>query len=64
MLMIELPTATLPLKMAAAYADADVTIRIRSNRYYPAKYRIAIQCIHPTIRPRSEYEVNIRYSPT
>ena len=48
MLTIELPTATPPLAMAAAYAEADVTIHIRSNRYYLAEYRIAI---HPTIRP-------------
>ena len=60
MLMIELPTATPSLAMAAAYAEANVTIRIRSNRYYSSEYRIAI---HPTIRPRSDYEVNIRYSP-
>ena len=59
MLMIELPTATPPLATAAAYAE--VTIRIQSNRYYSAEYQIAI---HPTIRPRSEYEANIRYSPT
>src|SRR6218665_58671 len=48
MLTIELPTATPPLAKATAYAQADVTIRIRSNRYYLAEYRIAI---HPTIRP-------------
>ena len=60
MLMIELPTATPPLAMTAAYKETDVTIRIRSNRYYSAEYRIAV---HPTIRPRSEYEANIRYSP-
>jgi len=59
MLMIELPTAT--LAMTAAYKETDVTIRIRSNRYYSAEYRIAV---NPTIRPRSEYEANIRYSPT
>src|SRR6218665_2998331 len=47
--------------MTAAYKETDVTIRIRSNRYYSAEYRIAV---HPTIRPRSEYEANIRYSPT
>src|SRR6218665_3397328 len=41
MLMIELPTATPPLAMTAAY-------------------RIAV---HLTIRPRSEYEANIQYSP-
>src|SRR6218665_1724438 len=61
MLMIELPTATPPLAMIAAYKETDVTIRIRSNLYYSAEYRIAV---HPTIRPRSEYEANIRYSPT
>src|SRR6218665_1424475 len=61
MLMIELPTATPPLAMTAAYKETDVTIRIRPNRYYSAEYRIAV---HPTIRPRSEYEANIRYSPT
>ena len=60
MLMIELPTATPSLAMAAAYAEANVTIRIRSNRYYSAEYRIAI---NPTIRPRSKYEANIRYNP-
>src|SRR6218665_2496218 len=49
------------LAKVAAYAEADVTIRIRSSHYYSAEYRIAI---HPTIRPRSEYEANIRYSPT
>ena len=59
MLMIELPTAT--LAMTAAYKETDVTIRIRSNRYYSAEYRIAV---NPTIRPRSEYEANIRYSPS
>src|SRR6218665_497587 len=59
MLMIELPTATSPLPVAAAYAEADVTIRIRSNRYYWAEYRIVI---HHTIWPPSKYEVNIRYS--
>src|SRR6218665_1676392 len=58
--MIELPTATPPLAMTAAYKETYVTIRIRSNRYYSAEYRIAV---HPTIRPRSEYEANIRYSP-
>src|SRR6218665_1797008 len=46
--------------MIAAYKETDVTIRIRPNRYYSAEYRIAV---HPTIRPRSEYEANIRYSP-
>src|SRR6218665_1715415 len=46
--------------MTAAYKETDVTIRIRSNRYYSAEYRIAV---HPTIRPRSVYEANIRYSP-
>jgi len=46
--------------MTAAYKETDVTIRIRSNRYCSAEYRIAV---HPTIRPRSEYEANIRYSP-
>src|SRR6218665_1130910 len=61
MLMIELPTATPPLVMTAAYKETDVTIRIRSNRYYSAEYRIAV---HPTIRSRSEYEANIRYSPS
>ena len=60
MLMIELPTATPPLPMTAAYKETDVTIRIRSNLYYSAEYRIAV---HPTIWPRSEYEANIRYSP-
>src|SRR6218665_690162 len=60
MLMIELPTATPPLAMIAVYKETDVTIRIRSNLYYSAEYRIAV---HPTIRPRSEYEANIRYSP-
>src|SRR6218665_2521444 len=62
MLMIELhvPTATPPLAMTAAYKETYVTVRIRSNRYYSAEYRIAV---HPTIRPRSEYEANIRYSP-
>src|SRR6218665_1461944 len=60
MLMIELPTATPSLAMAAAYAEANVTIRIWSNRYYTAEYRIAI---NPTIRPRSKYEANIRYNP-
>ena len=60
MLMIELPTATPPLAITAAYKETDVTIHIRSNRYYSAEYRIAV---HPTIRPRSEYEANIRYSP-
>ena len=59
--MIELPTATPPLAMTAAYKETDVTIRIQSNRYYSAEYRIAV---HPTIRPRSEYEANIRYSPS
>ena len=54
MLMIELPTATPPLAMAAAQAETDVIIRIRCNRYYSAEYRIAI---HRTIRPRSEYSV-------
>src|SRR6218665_1601751 len=47
--------------MTAAYKETDVTIRIRPNRYYSAEYRIAV---HPTIRPRSEYEANIRYSPS
>src|SRR6218665_1266020 len=61
MLMIELSTATPPLAMTAAYKETYVTIRIRSNRYYSAEYRIAV---HPTIRPRSEYEANIRYSPS
>src|SRR6218665_54963 len=61
MLMIELPMATPPLAMTAAYKETDVIIRIRPNRYYSAKYRIDV---HPTIRPRSEYEANIRYSPT
>src|SRR6218665_3198908 len=60
MLMIELPTATPPLAMTATYKETDVTICIRSNRYYSAEYRIAV---NPTIRPRSEYEANIRYSP-
>src|SRR6218665_1418001 len=60
MLMIELPTATPPLVMTPAYKETDITIRIRSNRYYSAEYRIAV---HPTIRSRSEYEANIRYSP-
>src|SRR6218665_1870347 len=60
MLMIELPTATPPLAMTAAYKETDVTIRIRSDCYYSAEYRIAV---NPTIRPRSEYEANIRYSP-
>jgi len=60
MSMIELHTATPPLAMTAAYKETDVTIRIRSNRYYSAEYRIAV---HPTIRPRSEYDANIRYSP-
>src|SRR6218665_72909 len=60
MLMIELPTATPPLAMTAAYKETDVTIRIRPNRYYSAEYRIAV---HPTIRPQSEYEANIHYSP-
>ena len=46
--------------MTAAYKETDVTIHIRSDRYYSAEYRIAI---NPTIRPRSEYEANIRYSP-
>jgi len=36
--MIELPTATPPLAMTAAYKETDVTVRIRSNRYYSAKY--------------------------
>ena len=40
MLMIELPTATPPLAMTAAYKETDVTIRIRSNRDYSAEYRI------------------------
>ena len=48
MLMIELPTATPPLAMTAAYVETDVTIRIRSNRYYSAEYRIVV---HPTIWP-------------
>src|SRR6218665_370950 len=61
MLMIELPTATPPLAMTAAYKETDATIRIRSNRYYSAEYRIAV---YPTIQPQSEYEANIRYSPT
>jgi len=39
---------TPPLAMAASYAETDVTIRIQSNRYNSAEYRIAI---HPTIRP-------------
>jgi len=47
--------------MTATYAETDVTIRIRSNRYYSAEYRIAI---HPTIRPQSEYKANMRYSPS
>ena len=46
--------------MTAAYKETNVTIRIRSSHYYSAEYRIAV---HPTIRPRSEYEANIRYSP-
>src|SRR6218665_3501596 len=54
-------TATRYEPMTAAYKEIDVTIRIRSNRYYSAEYRIAVR---PTIRPRSEYEANIRYSPT
>jgi len=37
------------------------TIRIRSDRYYLAEYQIAIWF---TIRPRSEYEANIRVSPS
>src|SRR6218665_1701340 len=49
MLIIELPV----LAMASAYAEVNVTIRIRSNRYYSAEYQIAI---HTTIRPQSEYE--------
>src|SRR6218665_2291253 len=53
-------TATRYEPMTAAYKETDVTIRIRSNCYYSAEYRIAV---HPTIRPRSEYEANIRYSP-
>jgi len=59
--MIESPTATPPRAMTAAYKETDVTIRIRSKRYYSAEYRIAV---HPTIRPRSEYEANIRFSPS
>jgi len=35
------------------------TIRIQSDRYYLAEYQIAIW---PTIRPRSEYEMNIGYT--
>ena len=46
--------------MTAQYKETDVTIRIRSDRYYSAEYRIAV---NPTIHPRSEYEANIRYSP-
>src|SRR6218665_1872571 len=45
-------TATRYEPMTAAYKETDVTIRIRSNRYYSAEYRIAV---NPTIRPRSEY---------
>ena len=59
MLKIELPTATPPLVMTAAYKETDVTIGIRSNRYYSAEYRIAV---HRTIRPQSKYEANIRCS--
>ena len=61
MLIIELPTATLQLPVVAGYTKADFTIRILSNCYYSAEYRIAI---HPTIRPRSEHGANIWCSPS
>jgi hypothetical protein len=50
------------LAITATDAETDFTwptIRIWSNRYYSAEHRIAIWS---AMRPRSEYEANIRYS--
>ena len=47
--------------LTALEKTASCTIRIRSGKHYSAEYEYSIR---PTIRGRSEYEANIRYSPT